>query len=395
MQFRPIHPFPARMAPEIAFRSLQQLQKGSVILDPMAGSGTVLRQALDLGHHALGVDVDPLAVLMAKVWGTGINPTDVRKELRLIVRDALDVDLRKDKLPWITGDQETERFIRYWFGDEQRRALQRIAFSLFRRRSSSRISDRRRDALDVLAVSLSRIIITKEPSASLARDTSHSRPHKVVETSDFDVFPAFERSVEFILGRLMTKTSCRAQVERGDARKLPTKSESIDAVITSPPYLNAIDYMRGHRMALVWLGYRLSELRAIRASSIGAERASSNQSKEIDTISHEMTSLRDLPPRLQSITKRYASDLLASMKEVARVLKRNGTATLVVGNSCLRETFVSNSNGVRAAARLCGLKHVHTEERELPTGSRYLPITSHGSLSKRMRTECVMTFRKT
>jgi len=44
-------------------------------------------------------------------------------------------------------------------------------------------------------------------------------------------------------------------------------------VLTSPPYLNAIDYLRGHRLALVWLGHELGPLKEIRANSVGAERA--------------------------------------------------------------------------------------------------------------------------
>ena len=60
-----VHPFPARMASEIAASTLQELPKGSLILDPMSGSGTVLRQSLLLGHRAIGFDLDPLAVLIS------------------------------------------------------------------------------------------------------------------------------------------------------------------------------------------------------------------------------------------------------------------------------------------------------------------------------------------
>jgi len=56
-----VHPFPARMAPELAFESLRHLKAGSIVLDPMSGSGTVLRQASDMGHSAIGFDMDPLA----------------------------------------------------------------------------------------------------------------------------------------------------------------------------------------------------------------------------------------------------------------------------------------------------------------------------------------------
>ena len=52
-----VHPFPARMAPELALRHFDHLKRGSVVLDPMVGSGTTLRYAADRGHCGLGFDV--------------------------------------------------------------------------------------------------------------------------------------------------------------------------------------------------------------------------------------------------------------------------------------------------------------------------------------------------
>jgi hypothetical protein len=81
------------------------------------------------------------------------------------------------------------------------------------------------------------------------------------------------------------------------------------------------------------------------------------------------------------------------MSEAARVLKQTGQATYVVGNSCLKNIFIRNSDGLAEAGRAAGLRLISDEERELPAGSRYLPVTANGSLSKRMRTENVLTFR--
>ena len=66
--YRSVHPFPARMAPEIALEAISALDPRSTVVDPMCGSGLVLREAVEQGHDAIGFDVDPLAVLMSKVW---------------------------------------------------------------------------------------------------------------------------------------------------------------------------------------------------------------------------------------------------------------------------------------------------------------------------------------
>src|SRR6266446_9945850 len=76
----PIHPFPARMAPGIALEALGESKKTLRVLDPMAGSGTVLAVARANGHRAFGVDLDPLAVLLARVWTRTVHTDSVRNK---------------------------------------------------------------------------------------------------------------------------------------------------------------------------------------------------------------------------------------------------------------------------------------------------------------------------
>jgi tRNA G10 N-methylase Trm11 len=73
----PIHPFPARMAPNIALAILADIKKPIRVLDPMMGSGTVLAMARKCGHRAIGVDLDPLAVLLAKVWTSAADGEEI------------------------------------------------------------------------------------------------------------------------------------------------------------------------------------------------------------------------------------------------------------------------------------------------------------------------------
>jgi tRNA G10 N-methylase Trm11 len=401
MQSRTVHPFPARMAPELALNSLASLPVNSVVLDPMAGSGTVLRQAMCLGHTAIGFDMDPLAVLMSRVWTSTYEEETVRAELAAVLEEAASVDLRRTRLDW--QDEETVDFIRYWFGDEQRRDLTRLASVLERRRKLAR-SDARRSALDILQIALSRIIVTKEQCASLARDTSHSRPHRVALKSSYDVIDGFRRSTMQLMVRLSANQAANGDasqrpgevsVSLGDARSIDLLDSSVDAIMTSPPYLNAIDYMRGHRLSLVWLGHSVRELRGIRSSTIGAERSFDRECSIADSIAEKMCDLDRLENKQRRMIIRYAGDLERMMHQAARVLRKGGVATYVLGNSCLKDVFIRNSEGVAVAGAHAGLNLAKVTERDLPAANRYLPLTQSGSLSKRMRTETILTFVRT
>ena len=162
----------------------------------------------------MGFDLDPLAVLMARVWTTPISEKNLERWTTRVfdkarLKNACDVNLE-----WIDTDEEARSFVDYWFGASQRADLRRIASVL----SGLGQGGCREDAasLDLIRLALSRIIVTKEPRASLARDTSHSRPHKVLEDSDFEVFPAFEQSIGMLRKRLLEHPpSGRANVGAG------------------------------------------------------------------------------------------------------------------------------------------------------------------------------------
>lgn len=352
------------MGPDLAIERLKRITSPSVVLDPMAGSGTVLRHASELGHTAIGRDIDPLAILMAKVWTQPIERELVERQQRKLLKLVEEVDPRQP-LSWIDEDRETSEFVEFWFAEAQRNDLRRLAYGL--RLLGRKSGDEA--VMNVLRLALSRIIVTKDAGASLGRDISHSRPHKVAKKTKYEVIPGFSISVQQILDRLESHPPPgHVSVERGDARYMKDiASESVDVVLTSPPYLNAIDYMRGHRLALVWLGYGLQELRNIRAISVGSERGPdiAGRQYEFGPILDALGDVDRLPSGDVRMVERYAEDIYRVMAELARVIRRDGRVFLVVGNSCLRKVFIRNSEGFVAAGRMVGLRLTRQSERDL------------------------------
>src|SRR5580692_2442504 len=83
-----VHPFPARMAPGIALEVISRARKPLRVLDPMVGSGTVIALAQLKKHRATGVDIDPLAVLISRVWTAAVEAEVVKLKAREVLARA-------------------------------------------------------------------------------------------------------------------------------------------------------------------------------------------------------------------------------------------------------------------------------------------------------------------
>ncbi|MBY3049294.1 hypothetical protein [Rhizobium laguerreae] len=388
-----VHPFPARMAPEIALSNLRDLPTHFRILDPMSGSGMVVSQASESGLAAWGFDIDPLARLISEVSATVVNFVACERLLPDFTMAVAEVVENSPPLQWIDCDKETQDFIKYWFGEKQIRELRAFSYLLIEEPFTADA-----DVLNVFKIALSRLIVTKEPKASLARDTAHSRPHKVIQDSDFEILKHFPTSVAHVLKVLQKKNLRRnAVVKEADARNLnEVESGFFDQIITSPPYLNAIDYMRGHKFSLIWLGYKISELRNIRSLAIGSEKMLGGHGAEfVETVLDDIVPA-DLAQRELGFVRRYIFDILAQVSEANRVLRDGGKALYVVGNSSLRGRYIKNSEILKRAAEHSGMSLCSEAMREIPDNRRYLPMSaqSPNSLSRRMRFEHLLEFQK-
>lgn len=381
-----VHPFPARMAPELVSKELNSLPADSKILDPMCGSGTTLRYAIDKGHLAVGWDIDPLSVKMARTW---CRRFDVGRLVKQVAELKKKLQSGTEKFQYKFSDcEETQKFVDFWFAKEQKNDLNRLSLAIENVFPPGRTRD-------FFQIAMSRIIITKFKGASLAWDISHSRPHKKKQVNEFETIPEFFKSVEYLIQVIQNNPSRRdARVSLGDCRNIST-IEKFDVVITSPPYLNAIDYMRGHKFSLIWMGYAIPQLRKIRSISIGSENGLVEEldEKKYHDIAKMACEGRALNPRIRKYLLKYIFDCEKTIHAMRQMLKPEGKLVMVVANSNQRGTRISNSKIISILASQAGFHHKGKVRRAISSRSRYLPIKNAGNqIANRMKTESVLQF---
>jgi site-specific DNA-methyltransferase (cytosine-N4-specific) len=244
---------------------------GDTVLDPFAGSGTTLVEALRLGRHAIGVDINPLAVLISQVKCRALS-TDDRTAVHVLVSWARNIvegfyrqlrlptdlpaqtvlNLREQyprfapESPCLIPDRDAVEKLALWFPAE---ALYEITLILGAVQQSSS-----RAVRELCLVALSSMI------TSVSYRESESRSRQVRrEITRFTTLQRWARKVETLLDCVPVtdklQSIATAELHRGDARNLAfLPGQSVDLVVTSPPYANTLDYGAHHRLRLLWLG---------------------------------------------------------------------------------------------------------------------------------------------
>jgi tRNA G10 N-methylase Trm11 len=379
-----LHPFAAKFPPQLARWMVEEFSRpGETVLDPFAGSGTMLVEARLLGRNALAADIDPLARLIARVKSTPVDPARIEAEKRCL-------DARLDRLIADGVEPELPDFPNrdYWFRPVVQRDLALLRDAL------AGVSAR--DVRDFLLVVYSSVIIAKGPSTvANALDIAHSRAHHVERVAVPAVRARFDdryRRALRAMSRFYEEARCfnTADVVGCDARALPIRDASVSAALTSPPYVTAIEYPRSHKFSVWWIGELLGVSNRvyehIRGDYVGTEnvtraerQAEAQRPFGLQLIDDTVAALTQVDPISAGRARRYFRDMERALREMLRTLQPGRYAVLVVGDSTLRGVRIPTAACLAALAAsitLDGTSFVHerTLHRSIRERNRQMPI---------------------
>ena len=260
-----LFPYRGKFHPQLirGILNILRIQPGDVVLDPMCGSGTLNIEASIMGIDSIGIEKSPFCVLMSRVKYESLKVNDA-------VLSAI-IGRQRDNYKTLTKNKRLPKEFESGNAFNPEKAITLLVF------------------LDAMGY---------------ARRCSRS-----IEMLFPSVLKRYTGQINsFIQARDKLKLKIgKAKFEIGDARSLSIDDNSIDGIITSPPYSFAIDYAENDRPQLEYLGHDTSILK------------------------DEMIGLKG-KTRKEKLAN-YFEDMDKVLSEMARVLKVGKYAVIIIGSN--------------------------------------------------------------
>ncbi|MCK6538026.1 MAG: hypothetical protein L6Q84_34055 [Polyangiaceae bacterium] len=348
------YPYYAGYTEEFAAQVIEASNLGpkSTVLDPWNGCGTTTRVADVQGHTAIGIDINPVATLVASaklaraqdaIHVTGLAGRLAAHSLSAPATLTSGDPLRKWLCPALTRTY---------------RSIEQGILADLAVRDGAVLSPSAQ-ALPPLAAFL--VLALQRAARHFAgiKTTSNPtwlRPKTHAPRHDAEALTGVW--LETVRAMAMDLEAAEADAHRtgsqvflGDARNLPLGDSAVDLVVTSPPYCTRIDYVvsTSFELAALGIGDKQPSFDELRRTSMGtplARRAAAPAAETFpDEVASVLTRIREHPSKASSsyyykTYAQYFSDSMASVAELRRVLKPGAAAVLVVQSSYYKDIYV-------------------------------------------------------
>ncbi|MBD3807966.1 MAG: hypothetical protein IE880_04530 [Epsilonproteobacteria bacterium] len=328
-----IHPYPAKFPPSVPHQLLQKLSKpGDVVLDPFCGSGTTLAEGLSFDCNVIGNDINFIALLISKVKTSNYSENDFM-QCELYIKQIQDnYKVKKNII------SKTEfKGIEHWFQDNVRYELDLIKEIIIT------IKDKKQKELLELVFSTIILDVSNQES-----DTRYASIDKNIQ--DDATIELFIKKYYLVKGKVSKfnyNENLTTIILNEDARQLKSiKDNSVDIIITSPPYANTYDYYLYHKQRMNWLDF---DFNTSKNMEIGSRNEYSSKKRPIET---------------------WVRDIKGFIVAMQRVIRPNGYICIVIGDSVVNKIFFDALDAIKQIASDLNLEFVFSTSAPLSKNSR-------------------------
>lgn len=356
-----IHEYRGKFFPQLvrALLNIADIPQGSIVLDPMCGSGTTPAEALLHDCRARGLDMNPLSVLISRTKCAllSIAPADLAAAYSSLRADIkqLNGTSTKVNLVWFrTLAPEDQAYLQQWFAPEVLYCLD----NMMQRILTAPAGAIQNFFLIALSNVLRGVSWQKIEDLRVRREVRPATDY----TPYHDFISELDNSAKYVLSFLhydgpLKGADCR--IKEGDARQasvlLNQLIDRTDAIVTSPPYATALPYLDTDRLSLSYLGILPRSMHRSRDQQMIGNRevTESQRSQFWNSYSQKRnklpTAIQELIEKIDRLNQstdvgfrrrnlpallaKYFLDMRVVFQQWASLLKKNAPAFVVVGNN--------------------------------------------------------------
>ncbi len=368
------HKYPSKFIPHIPQWAINKYltgQKSKTILDPFCGSGTTLVEGILAGHNVIGIDIDPLSCLIAKVKTTAVDVFELHE-----ISDWLIKRIKKKK----RGEFKPEcKTLEHWFPKEtiNKLSILRTLINHIPERFGDNKSIKNIQHLLIICFSsiIRRVSIAdNESQKTYVSHTKIKTPEEPLSLflSRLDLFK--ERIAMFsnnVKSKLKKQVICASSAE---LLKAKLKGQPIDLAISSPPYIKAIDYIYNQMVELFWIGDLFdmqiqSKQNKKKKEYIGTKHFYKKEFAEYTPFDTTIGIIK-LDEKIQKvfttdkknghkhayITFKYFADMENHFIEISKCLDKGKHYIMVVGDSSVSNIFFNTADFLTGIAERNGFR---------------------------------------
>lgn len=270
---------PAKSIPEIPRWFLNKYgAKDFIVVEPFAGSGTTLIECIRFGASTYWLDFHPLSQLICRVKTTPVNLNNVYAQYNLISEKSLKLKTAPSTVDFSNRD--------FWFQQSVREALEIIKFLIYEIDDM----DIRNIFLLALSSTVRKVSNMNDGMILAARRTNVADIPNYSREDTYRYFGYYLKKIIDALKEWQLLLKHKKIIkEVGDDSKNIKGDWVCDAIITSPPYINAIDYVWASKFELHWTGLVTGNQDRLNLSSkeVGTERVQISNKESIRPTGHK------------------------------------------------------------------------------------------------------------
>lgn len=348
-----IHSYPAKLLQQIPYFFLNNTifsKEGDIVVDPFCGTGTVLLEASLANRKAIGVDVNPLASLIAKTKTSKVKIEKLTKELENIQNlfKIYSSSKKQYHIPKVSN-------IDHWYSKKNIRKLSKIKHIL------NQITDQEVKEFYLIIFSICckkfsysdprisvpvKINKDKFPEGHTLREAAIKNLKFIDKNEVFEFFIEQAKKNIMRLSEYQNKlmiNSNKVTVYNNDIKHLTKKhieKNTVQLILTSPPYVSAQKYIRASSLSLQWLELNNATIAELDKQSIGREHFPKIEYEQLHVIGIKkidkiLSKIYERNKLRAYITYKYLLEMQESFSHYYKILKNDGYFVMVIGNNTI------------------------------------------------------------